>query len=442
MRSSNSTSRSDLKRQVLKTDSRSGFFQVRLRATYLAESCAHSDTFEAPSLPHAISSLPTSSNLLLVSVLEANVNPASPHGFRQLLLASTADRQLHIISPLAPPFHVSHSLTDVHDSPILSCAPVSKSGFLSLTSSMSGQVVIYHHGDNRLLDRRRDHQKYVVQVATHVEDDHTWIATAGWDGRVFLYLVHGNEGYRMGSPISTLSLSTNPEALIFVREEPTARPLLLLTRRDSTHLHYYCLPPFDQHRSSLANPLPQETETLRLVGKQNLAPYSNSWVAFSPSSIAICPTDSSLLAVATSTVPHMRLLIVRLLWPRSPPGGLQAPEQTTQASQARANLRIQEVEHAAILVCTSTLAPQTPYSTPQVVWRPSGSGVWVNGDDGVLRGIEAKTGKLISMLKDGHEPGSKIRSIWCGWIKDEMGNWPEWVVSGGFDRRLIAWSAQ
>ena len=305
---------------------------------------------------------------------------------------------------------------------------------------MSGQVVIYHHGDARLLDRRRDHQKYVVQVATHVGDDHTWVATAGWDGRVFLYLVHAKERYQLGSPISSPSLATNPEALIFVREGPAAQRLLLLTRRDSTHLHYYCLPPLDQHRSSLANALSHGTGILRLVGKQNLAPHSNSWVAFSPSSMALCPTDSGLLAVATSTVPHMKLLIVRLLWPSSPPSGLQTPEQTTQASQAAANLRRQQVEHAAILVCISTLAPQTPYSTPQVVWRPSGSGVWVNGDDGVLRGFETKTGKVISMLKDGHEPGSKIRSIWCGCIKDEEGNCPEWVVSGGFDHRLVAWS--
>lgn len=440
MRSSNSTFRSDLKRQVSKTSGQPGFFQVRIQATLLVENGAFFDASEAPSRPHAISLLPTSSNLLHVSVLEASVNPATLHSSRQLLLASTADRHLHIISPLAPPFHLSDSLTDLHDSPILSCAPVSQSELVSLTSSMSGQVVIYHHGDDRLLDRRRDHQKYVVQVATHVDEDHTWVATAGWDGRVFVYLVHAEGGYQLGNPISTLSLPTNPEAVIFVREDPAARPLLLLTRRDSTHLHYYCLPPLDQHRSSLANPCRHETGILKLVGKQNLAPHSNSWVAFSPSSIAVCPTDSSLLAVATSTVPHMKLLFVRLLWPSSLLDGLQTPEQTTQASQAVANLRIQEVEHAAILVCMSTLAPQTPYSTPQVVWRPSGSGVWVNGDDGALRGIEAKTGKIIATLKDGHEPGSKIRSIWCGCIENDEGNWPEWVVTGGFDHRLVAWS--
>ena len=84
----------------------------------------------------------------------------------------------------------------------------------------------------------------------------------------------------------------------------------------------------------------------------------------------------------------------------------------TQAAQTRSTLAIQDREEAAIQIHVSAMAPQTPYSTPQVVWRPSGAGVFVNGDDGVIRGLEAKTGKIVATLQDGHEAGSKIRSIW------------------------------
>ena len=84
------------------------------------------------------------------------------------------------------------------------------------------------------------------------------------------------------------------------------------------------------------------------------------------------------------------------------------------------------------------MAPQTPYSTPQVCWRPDGSGVWVNGEDGALRGLEAKTGKVVTTLTNGHEAGSKIRSVWAGLVKYN-GEEEEWVVSGGFDKRLIVW---
>lgn len=110
----------------------------------------------------------------------------------------------------------------------------------------------------------------------------------------------------------------------------------------------------------------------------------------------------------------------------------------TQAAQTRQEIAVRDREEAAILIQVSTLAPQTPYSTPQVCWRPDGSGVWVNGDDGVVRGLEVKTGKIVATLRDGHELGSKIRSLWAGCL-DFNGKPEEWVISGGFDKKLIVW---
>ncbi len=75
------------------------------------------------------------------------------------------------------------------------------------------------------------------------------------------------------------------------------------------------------------------------------------------------------------------------------------------------------------------------YSTPAVVWRPDGSGVFVNGDDGVIRGIEASTGRIKTSLK-GHEEGSKVRCLVS--YRNEVDG-EEWLVSGGFDQRLIVW---
>lgn len=67
-----------------------------------------------------------------------------------------------------------------------------------------------------------------------------------------------------------------------------------------------------------------------------------------------------------------------------------------------------------------------------------GSGVWVNSDDGVLRGIEVSTGKVVATLKGGHDAGSKIRCLCTGMVTvDDMQE--EWLVSGGFDQKLIVW---
>ena len=377
----------------------------------------------APSEPYQVT-LPTAANVLHVSL--ESFEDEEPAGPRQLLLATTADRRLNLIRPDST-FTIVKSLSYLQDSPILSCIAVGSKYLTTISSGMSGQVILYDHEEDIVLDERRDHKKYVVKIDGWTDNRLTWVATAGWDAKIYLYRMSEEGKKRLGAPVASITLPTNPETIKFVQHPNHQYPILIVTRRDSTFLYYYSI---STPRRLASTPLPTE---LGFLGSQNLAPHSNAWIAFSPSSIAICPIDPTLLAVATSAVPHMKLIVVRLLIPlRSASVADSTP--TTQASQARENLAIQEREDAAIKVHVSTMAPQTPYSTPQVVWRPDGSGLWVNGDDGVLRGLEAKTGKVVATLTGGHEAGSKIRSIWCGMVEEQ-----EWVVSGGFDRRLVVW---
>ena len=296
---------------------------------------------------------------------------------------------------------------------------------------MSGQIVLHDHTLDKTVGQRRDHQKYVVKAAALEGTDEAWVATAGWDAKVLLYRLKKRPTgtfNALGQPVARIELKTNPETLAFSKPQTLDSPVLIVTRRDSTSLHYYELPSIPDIVSD------QGPTLLKHLGSQNLAPASNAWVSFSPSSISICPTDHTMIAVATSAVPHMKLIIARLLFPL----GSASAAAPTQASLTRAQITQREQEESAIFIHSSTLAPQSQYSTPQVTWRPDGTGVWVNGDDGVLRGIEAKTGKIVATLKYGHEPGSKIRSIWAGWVEDINGN-EEWVMSGGFDRRLVVW---
>lgn len=72
--------------------------------------------------------------------------------------------------------------------------------------------------------------------------------------------------------------------------------------------------------------------------------------------------------------------------------------------------------------------------------------MWVNGDDGVVRGIEASSGKVVRVLrKGGHEAGAKVRCLWAGYAGrkgrgERLGEEEEVLISGGFDRRLVVWS--
>ncbi|KAL8944765.1 MAG: hypothetical protein Q9211_000481, partial [Gyalolechia sp. 1 TL-2023] len=353
-----------------------------------------------------------------------------------VLFASTADRRLHLLDAREE-FALLKSLDDIHDSSILSCTVLASEGMLTVTTSMSGQVVLYDHRADRALDERRDHTKYVVRVARWKDGETMWVATAGWDAVIFLYRIRGDVpsgACRLGEPVS-LPLATNPETITFITHPASTQPLLLVTRRDSASLHYYCWEEVDAAMSLAV--------TFRFLGSQNLAPHSNAWIPFSPSSVAVCPTNPQLLAVATSSVPHMKLIIVQLLIPPLPSSqteGSLSDELAARADLFSRNLAVAEQEDAAILLQVSTFAPQTPYSTPQVCWRPNGSGVWVNGDDGVLRGLDATNGRIRSTLNGGHEPGSKIRSVWAGMLNaSEDKEEEEWVVSGGFDKKLVVW---
>ncbi|KAI5371162.1 Putative WD40/YVTN repeat-like-containing domain superfamily [Septoria linicola] len=393
----------------------------------------------SPEKAKIIGTLPTSSNILSASVEEFSDEDGTT---QQLLLATTADKRINILNMSDKSLQASH--TTIHDAPALSATVLGHNTLL--TTSMSGQLHLSSLS-GKSLSQRRDHSKYVVKVA--ILDDKlnntTIVATAGWDTQVVLYSIDsGSESLALAEPTATIPLQTKPEALLFTRHPENNQPVLILSRTDSNNIFFYSLPS-------------PEGEGPRLLGQQNLAPHSNAWVAFTPSALELSPIDPTLLAVGTSSIPHMKLLLVRLLYPPYNPvperpaaivlrtslldDGPAPAGQETQASQARAELVVAEREFAAIQIHATTMAPQTAYSTPAVAWRPDGSGIWVNGDDGAVRGIEASTGKVVCTLREGgHEPGSKVRCLWAGNVRDSDGEGEkEVLVSGGFDRRLIVW---
>lgn len=382
---------------------------------------------------------PALSNLLAASVERWQIERIG-QGIDQVasyLVATGADKQLNLFH-LDVDSSVAASISGLADSPFLSYTTV-RGGRYQVLTTMSGQLILVHNSE--VISRRKDHSKYAVKVTAYEDasDEHVWIITAGWDMQVLIYRVHipvssGEELPKIGEPIGTIGLSSNPESILLVRHPESRDLTLIISRRDSTYLYYYNI----EYLRSLNNPEKCITET----GRQNLAPNSNAWIAFSPSCLAQDPRDPCVVAVALSTLPHMKLMIVRLLFPTSNDNGEHEGESaTTQLRQSMAALALQNREDAAIMIQANTFAPQTPYSTPQAVWRPDGSGIWVNGDDGAIRGIESKTGKLVAILKGGHDAGSKVRSIWAGWVEGKETR-EEWLVSGGFDKKLIIWRVE
>ncbi|KAF7520687.1 hypothetical protein PCG10_009039 [Penicillium crustosum] len=409
----------------------------------------------APSRP-AVIQTPTSSNILAASVEQwqkprgdADEAAADAISAQSYIVSAGADKQVHLLDTAEGNMAI-RSFSSLSNSPVLSFTSILQGRYILMTN-ISGQLLLQHGSET--LDSRKDHAKYAVNVVAYedkADPSKWWVATAGWDECVFLYCLNIPDeadapALKIGGPVTRIKLVSNPESLLFVPHVDTDELLLLVSRRDSTYIYYYQVEAASEETNprendgAAAEKSPQEA---RLLGQQNLAPHSNAWVAFSPAHMVLSPHDPGLLAVATSTLPNMKVIIVRLLFPpaKTEPT-LEDP--VTQASQALATLELQNREDAAILVQANTFAPQTDYSTPQVAWRPNGSGVWVNGDDGVVRGIETKTGKVIATLKGGHEPGCKVRSVWSGYVAVPQTEGDpvleEWVISGGFDKKLVVW---
>ena len=461
--------------------------------------------FAAPSKP-CVGDFTATSNILVVYVppmknlwMTSTVVSQDPSS----LFVSSADRKISILRMDSPDLHLEEiiDLNSSHKSPVLSIASISDHSFM--TSSMSGHIDTYSAFDSRAPNPVAQHAKYAIQVIvtpsrfrTRLGNPFCLAASAGWDQAICLYsfapplpqssspAANNDEIFAqpntspIGEAQTRLSLPTCPESILFVRHPDADELYLLVGRRDSTYLYYYQVLERPESCQDDDDGLGLST---RYAGRQNLAPHANSWVSFSPCCLACCPTDPTLIAVATSHQPHMKLILVRLLFPQSehvaianttsstdgplnPPSNMltHTSQATTPASQAAAELALAEREEAAINLHVSTMAPQTPYSRPQVVWRPDGSGLWVNGDDGTIRGVEARTGKIVANLV-GHEVGSKVRTLWAGMVRrgkqgrsaennerreEEEENeeeeeqqivTTECLISGGFDKKAIIW---
>lgn len=239
---------------------RTGHYRVRYLVGFFPEASLTCVAL-APSIPMIID-LPTSANLLQSSLEYLHVSGGSEKA-QPLILASTADRRLHVLFPDTKNLVQSHA--QPHDSPILSYTVVQQR-FL-ICSSMSGKVVVYDSRKDQLVAHRKDHAKYVVQVASYESGDHVWLATAGWDQKVLLYECRTTEdSFRVEDPVGTIQLPSNPEALLFRREPDGNKLYLLVTRRDSTFIYYYEIAG-DVLLSSSSRPV-----IMPISGKQNLAP--------------------------------------------------------------------------------------------------------------------------------------------------------------------------
>ncbi|KAJ8097869.1 WD40-repeat-containing domain protein [Lipomyces tetrasporus] len=333
------------------------------------------------------------SNILSVSVAYLSMpisvdDSSSSVSTRPCIMATSADRSLRIFDFYT--FDLLTVYTHLHSSPILTLLVLNESTLL--TGGMDGRLVVSNPATGDVIAQLKDHMKYLVRIAC--SKDMRYLATAGYDKKVHAYSIEnmGPDVPTIGfTRIGTLSFPTNPEAIVFVNPEEdnttdSTPPQLVVSRRDSTFLYYYKLFP-----------------VLSEAARHNLNPDSNSWVSFCAMDIVLDPAESKFLGVATSTMPHMRFML------------LESGADT-------------------IMKSAFTKAPQDTYSSARICWRPQGSGVWCNGDDGIIRGMELSTGNVVVELK--HHEG-KVKAMFAGIVDGR-----EVLVTGGFDKTIALWELE
>ncbi|KAF8428700.1 hypothetical protein EV426DRAFT_714164 [Tirmania nivea] len=323
------------------------------------------------------------------STTPTDVDDDGPFGsWKPLIIGCTVSGELGLYEVPTPDGNLVRSTApartynNLHMAPILAVCVLR--GKYLLTGSMQGTVALHRAHDGKEIWRVKDHNKFVVkaEVSEEVDEEDArgwWFATAGYDKRVHVYRIHilgeseQHEECKI-EHVGSIEYDTIPEALCFIPSPPllihhtgtpqAEPPILIVSRRDSTKLYYYSL-------------LPKPT----VIKKHELVPETSSHIIFSPMSLALSPGPQPLLAIATDSIPVMKYLLV-------------------------------EPHTGRVLVECFTGAPQTAYSTAAVVWRPSSKGgVWVNADDGVIRGVEAGSGKVVAELNGGHKRRRKVRTL-------------------------------
>lgn len=235
-----------------------------------------------------------------------------------------------------------------------------------VTGGMDGRFVATDLERRVEVGSERAHTRFMNSVTYN--SSHSILASAGFDGYIRTYkvkIIPGNSLKVTFTPLGSHKFLQIPTALALVETEDTKSSLTLLAcTQDSTVMNFLAVPKLPAPSGAVPTSLP-------IIRKVNLVDAEFSMITFTPMHIAIAPDGSNRYAVATSNTPNLRIIL--------------------------GNLKEDGIERNL-----HGYAPQDKFSIPRIKWSSDGKGIWTIGDDGILRGIEAASGKLVAELRSDH----------------------------------------
>lgn len=158
---------------------------------------------------------------------------------------------------------------------------------------------------------------------------------------------------------------------------------------------------------------------LKLIYKISLNDAEFLTSIFTPRNVQIFYSGNGtpLIAVGTSHEPYMRLIVVTL------------SEFAFYLTQDETPIR-----RSQIIKNLNTMSPQDKFLTAVISWRLDGSGVWVMGEDGVVRGLDLNKEEVV-VENSAHQ--GKIRAFVNGAGEDGK----EIAVACGSERSITVWKS-
>ena len=154
--------------------------------------------------------------------------------------------------------------------------------------------MIHDHHEDRVLDQTDDHKEQTIKIATNEEEAAPCIATAGWNAQIYLT-----------SSKSSMGMTCVKEDLLLplpLRSTQKQNHALDIQFADVLSSWSYVETPPSRQLSAVDTI--GTSLILRSLGSFNLALDSNVWSSLSQFSIALCPCDPMLLAIAPFAAPY------------------------------------------------------------------------------------------------------------------------------------------
>lgn len=392
------------------------------------------------------------------------------------LVTTAADKRIVFSHPKTGEIEeILEDSRDGHQAAVLSVAQDPVDPRCVVSSGMDAKVVVWDVLGSKVVQVLKEHSKFVVKVA--FSETGEYLASTGYDKKIVVYRrtqlttfagtkegdeeeeVEELEGERFVK-VWEKETQTNPESILFVRtassppdsaeegvmqesgaekgelvvrEAKQKRTWLCFTVRNDSFIHYVALPTSadndlseamaNSHISSSDKPSFPDWQLASFNTNPNPldlhVSYSLLSLSLHPSGLYICiqTGDHTSPALLSSTSANAPGSLSRLL--------LLPPLSGTRAATVWTG------------VATSS------YAVPRHSWLPSGRGVWLNGEDGVLRLVDLKGRTRASVLAHGVAGNGGEREAAASWsrggntiVKDVVVLGEGQVASCGFDRTV------